>query len=250
MTKWMGAWLLGLAIAFVSSAALAQAPAATKEGGALSDADRARRDASKVFSFIKFQAVRARAPSPAAAGGGAPVAPVAVAANPVASQDRSAEQVLAKAAPQVSAPLATTDSAAESDPAALLAASPTAAGPGGTDVAVAAAAAAVAKPIAPPLEAKTSPTPAPPPEPEELVELALIHHEQPVVPPRQLANARSGSVMVQFTVQPDGKTHKVFARPGAQLVLARAAIRAVEQWRFEPISEAREVMVEVAFKLD
>ncbi|RVT86419.1 TonB family protein [Inhella crocodyli] len=244
------AWVLAGAV--VAGPVWAQAPAPKKDAAALSDADRAKRDASKVFSFIKFHAVRSAAPAPA------PAATALAAAAPAAPRapDRVTDAPTpgANAAPNpasgpIAAPMAAASApaptgaatAALADPAALLAAAPTAAG--GAAPAVASVA-AVAAPVAPAVQAQ------PTPEPEELVELALIEHVEPVVPARLQGIVRSGSVMVQFTVQPDGKTAKVFARPGGQVRLAQVAVKAVEQWRFAPIPEPRDVMVELAFKLD
>lgn len=243
------AWVLAGVV--VAGPAWAQAPAPKKDAAALSDADRAKRDASKVFSFIKFHAVRSAAPAPA------PAATALAAAAPATPRapERGADPATATAAAPnpapspVAAPMAAasapapvgTSTAAMADPAALLAAAPTAAG--GAAPAVASLA-AVAPPVAPTVQAQ------PAPEPEELVELALIEHVEPIVPARLQGIVRSGSVMVQFTVQPDGKTAKVFARPGGQMRLAQVAVKAVEQWRFAPIPEPRDVMVELAFKLD
>ncbi len=236
------AWVL--AGALLTGPALAQTPAPKRDGAALSDADRAKRDASKVFSFIKFHAVRSAAPVPANAGA---VAAASNAAVPVRPANQPADKPVDAAAlavappPVLAAASAPAPVVATHDPAALLAAAPTAAGSMAPAVA---AVAAVAQPVPPPVQAQ------PAPEPEELVELALIEHVEPVVPQRLQGMVRNGSVMVQFTVQPDGSTAKVFARPGAQLRLSQVAIKAVEQWRFAPIPEPREVMVELAFKFD
>jgi protein TonB len=241
--------VLVLTSALLAGGVQAQSTAPKKDGPELSDADRAKRDASKVFSFIKFHAVRSPAAAPAG-GGGAQASAASFAGRP---QDKAADKpndkpadkpVDGQVAAQAVAPSpAAADSASPAlDPSALVATAPTAGGAAGAQGV--AAVAAVAQPVPPPVVAK------PAPEVEELVELALIHHVQPEVPARHLANVRNGSVVVQFTVQPDGKTDNVFARPGAQLRLAQAAIRAVEQWRFSPIGEPRDVMVEVAFNFD
>lgn len=237
-----------LAGALLTGPALAQTPAPKKDGAALSDADRAKRDASKVFSFIKFHAVRSAAPVPANAGAVAAASNAAVPLRPAdqpadkpADKPTEAPALAVAPPPALAAASAPAPVVATHDPAALLAAAPTAAGSLAPAVA---AVAAVAQPVPPPVQAQ------PAPEPEELVELALIEHVEPVVPQRLQGMVRNGSVMVQFTVQPDGSTAKVFARPGAQLRLSQVAIKAVEQWRFAPIPEPREVMVELAFKFD
>lgn len=241
------AW--ALAAAMVAGPALAQVPVPKKDAPELSDAERAKRDASKVFSFIKFHAVRSATPAPV------PVAPnaVAVAPSPARTVEKppeggavalaasaSSPAVAASPAPPVNASVSAAKAALQ-DPAALLAEAPTAAGAAAPTVA---SLAAVAPPVSPPVQVQPSS------EPDEPVELALLEHVEPVVPARLQGIVRNGSVMVQFTVQPDGKTAKVFAQPGAQTRLAQVAVRAVEQWRFAPITEPREVMVELAFKFD
>jgi TonB family protein len=203
--------------------------AQAKPAGDLTDADRAKRDADKVFRFIKLQAQRPAAPA----------APAAAAAPRVASAPRAA------AAP---APIATA-AAKGPDVAELLATAPTATGQAAEpEAAVAPLPSAVPAP-SPVAEAAPSAAVATAPETEE-IELALIAHVQPELPNNRLGNLRDGSVWVQFSVEPDGRTSHVVARPGAQLRLAQSAVKAVQQWRFAPISAVQDVAVEIAFKVN
>jgi TonB family protein len=79
----------------------------------------------------------------------------------------------------------------------------------------------------------TAPAAAAPPLPS--VPLKLAHYVEPVYPeifrPRNL----TGSVTVEFTVKPDGSTSEISVKtaqpPG---VFDRAAIEAVQRWRYQP----------------
>jgi protein TonB len=206
-------WVLGgLAWAVCGWAAAQPAPAPAKpEAAPLSDTERAKRDANKVFSFIKLQAAR---PAPAL---------------------RTLEPVRVAQAPDAPSPAAEMD-----DPAALIAAQPTASGTPALGVdAVAALAVVVSPPVA-----------SAPPLPEPLEALTLLHHVAPTLTGALRDTQRNASVQVQFTVLPDGTPAKVAAKPGAPARLALAAVRAVEQWRFAPIRVPRDAAVEVAFQLD
>jgi TonB family protein len=222
MVAWMGP----------SPDALAQA----KSDADLTDADRAKRDADKVFRFIKLQAQRQAAPAAPAAPRVATAPRAATATGPAAAPSPGAVRGPDVAALVATTPAATGRAAAPQASAAALAELP--------------AAVAVAAVPAPSPVAEAQPSAAgPAPETEE-IELAIINHVQPELPSNRLGNLRDGVVWVQFSVEPDGRTSHVVARPGAQLRLAQSAVKAVQQWRFAPISAAQDVAVEIAFKLN
>ncbi len=216
-------WMAGAMAA--SSVAWAQ----TKPDGDLTDAERAKRDAAKVFRFIKLQAQRQAAPA----------APAAAAAPRVVSAPRAAPAPSPVPTPAAKGP----------DVAELAAAVPTATGQAPAPDAYVAPLPAAVPAASPVVEAAPSAAVAPPPEAEE-IELELINHVQPELPNNRLGNLRDGVVWVQFSVEPDGRTSNVVARPGAQVRLAQSAVKAVQQWRFAPISTAQDVAVEIAFKLN
>lgn len=180
----------------------------------LSDQDRARRDASKVFAFIKFQALKS--------GGGGGV------------------QVASAGAAMPAKPAAL-------DPAKLIAEAPPAAGP------ASAATAALPEGVADLSVAPSTAVPlAPIAEAEVDLGLQLIEHVEPELP-RQSNGAvalKSGSVIVRFAVGLDGKVTSASAREGSPRRLAVAAVRAVQQWRFAPLTKPHEAEVEIAFNLD
>lgn len=211
--------LCGLLLALSLPSAMAQD---------LSDSERAKRDAAKVFNFIKFHAVRAK--SAPVAGVAAPVvAPVAVAAAPVAAP---------RPRPAPVKPLVAESAPAPTESALLADAQP------GTSL----------PPVSEPLVAVASPAPLaaqpqPEPEPEpEMVEIKLIHHVQPELPRGN--SLRDGTVRVRFTIEPDGRVSKAVAAEGAQRRLATSATRAIEQWRFAPLPQLQEVEVDIDFRFD
>jgi protein TonB len=61
----------------------------------------------------------------------------------------------------------------------------------------------------------------------------LISHREPVFPPVARQTGVSGSVELQFTITPDGKVRDVSVVNGNPM-LARAAIDAVQTWRYAP----------------
>ncbi len=211
----------------------------------LSDAERARRDAEKVFSFIKFHTVRPAAaapkpaPAPAAAARPAPrpaPAPAAAAAPAPAAVATQAAVVAAVPTPAASAPAGVAEAAAPASAAAM---------PGQPGVTLPPA----AEPA--PVEAP-APAPAPAPveeEPDE-VPLKLIAYVAPVMNSQVLSaiDGKTISVPVRFTVQPDGVVSEARSTGKAPRAVANAAVRAVQQWRFDPIPAVREVDVELAFK--
>nr|WP_316640155.1 energy transducer TonB [uncultured Roseateles sp.] len=198
---------------------------------ALSDADRAKRDADKVSQWIRLVADKAAAkPAPAPAAVAAAAAKKAGPA-PVTPSNNSA--TLAAARKQIEASTETGATAAEPAPAPVAADT-------GTRMAMAT--------LAAPAPASVTPPPAAIEEPE--VPLKPLFQVQPEFP-RQLVNTlQSGMVAVRFTVRPDGTVSQAEAISSSHRRLSQAAIDAVKQWRFAPIKQERTAAVEVGFKLE
>jgi protein TonB len=235
--------LAGLLLVLLAPMAVAQQGSA-----ALSDSERAKRDANKVLSFIKFHAVRA--PRPAAA----PVAAPAPAMATVAAVATAPAPARPRAAPVVAREsdglqVAALDQAAMQKTAGTMSAPAL----GGERPGITLPPVSEPQPQVQPVEVQPQPSPAPvepvpEPDAEDLVELKLIEHVQPELPRGN--GLRDGSVRVRFTVMPDGSVQKVTTNSSAQRRLATAATRAVQQWRFEAIQEATEVEVDVDFRFD
>jgi protein TonB len=255
-----------LSLSLAAMAAQAQtapaAPAAAADPKAqLSDVERAKRDADKVFQWIKFHAEKGEKK----------------ASDRPHDAKAEAVKTVAKPAPAAAAPAMIPARRQESDPAAErpLAARGDAGAAMQTVAATAPSPAPMAQTVAPaapapqPLSEAPSPqvvaiaapsTSAPagkgtPPEPEtaepdEPVPLKLVRRVDPEYPRGLLSMQRQGSVMVQFIVRPDGTVDAAQAVRSPDRKLSAAALNAVKQWRFEPIPAPRQVSVEIGFQVE
>lgn len=218
--RWMVGGLLAL-----------QALGAMAEG--ISDAERAKRDAEKVFSFIKIQTVRKADAAPAAKAE-APKPAVARAPAPAATT------ATATARPSEPEP-------AQTEPARLRADLSPAAAPQTQSVdALPVVAMANTRSLAP-----TAPSAAPAPEDDES-ELKLIDFVAPELSTQLQATLGTSNprVKLHFKVGADGRVVSVRAAEGVPRRIGQVAERAVAQWRFEAISAPREAEVEIAFRRD
>lgn len=247
--------LLSSLLALAAAGVLAQTPPAS-DRDKLSDAERARRDAEKVFSFIKFHTVRPAAPAAAAR----PAPPARPAAAPQAAAAAAAAGTAA-AAPLAAAPAPSPAPAALASvpapaaaPAALAPSTPTAAqGLGTPQPGISQPPQAEPAPSLPNTSAAAAlPEPVPAPEPDDEVPLKLLAYTPPEMNAQVMdaLGSRPVVVPVRFTVQPNGRVSEArsLATGGVPRRVAQAAVRAVQQWRFEPIPAVREVDVEIAFK--
>ncbi len=197
----------------------------------LNDAERARRDAEKVLSFIKFQPVKTKPANEAADKPRRPTPPTPLAPGQAAAPP----PVHAKAAAQqAEAGAATTPSAlpTASAPSSLPPQAQTASG-------YTAPAAAVSEPE--------------PDADDGEAELQIQHFVSPVLPPSVQKTLGSGTrkVVMRFTVQPSGAVSQAApAEDDVPARLVRPATEAILQWRFAPLPHARTVDVEIAFKRD
>ncbi|WP_431260465.1 energy transducer TonB [Roseateles chitinivorans] len=226
-------------------------PAAAAAVAPMSDVDRAKRDADKVFQWIKFHAekgekkpaheAKAEAPRPVAR----PVAVTAPAPATVArrqdadparnAQDAAPVPVVASASP---APAAIGQSAAQTIAPPTSVPPPMSEAPSPQVVSMSAPSSAVS----------AGKVPDPEPEADEPVPLKLLHKVDPEYPRALLSQQRSGSVLVQFTVRPDGAVDAAQAVRSPDRKLSVAAVTAVKQWRFGPIPAPRQVSVEIGFQ--
>lgn len=258
--------LLSVAVAltlFIPSVRAQNAPnapaASASAPSSPSATERARRDADKVFQMILMHSDKARAPastpvkqavtrdvSPGASAGPAAAArpPVSAAPAPVQAALRTtpaaapaatvaartpAVPAAAPALPAVSpdatsaAPLVSPPPAVEPTPA------PTAPAPNATSALPTRAA---AQPVAPP----------------EVNKLELLSSVEPDFPARLLRTLGSGKVVVQFDVAADGTVSQVDVVQSSHRGLDAAAIAAVKQWRFKPMSGSASGTTELRFE--
>ena len=83
-----------------------------------------------------------------------------------------------------------------------------------------------------------------------MLPLKLLSRVEPEMPRQLQANIRTGLVLVRFTVQPDGRVAAPEVVQTTNQRMSAAALEAVLQWRFAPISQARLATVEVGFSRD
>ncbi len=224
----------------------------TAQTPSISDAERARRDAEKVFDFIKFHTVK---PKPTAEPE-KPRKPAAPSAPRPTGQPHHTEFA---AAPYAAPPPACAGIPASSAQPHGVASART------RPLTDAAAPSPQPQPEPPAASFSTTPTHtvaapavAADPEPEandpEEVPLKLQRFVEPVLP-RLTRDALAGStrdaiVTVRFTVEASGTVSKAEALPDSPRRFARPATDAVLQWQFAPLPQARTVDVEIAFRRD
>lgn len=219
-------WVLALGLCAAALAASAQQLGDLEKKAGLSDADRAKRDADKVFQWIKFNADKAPAKAAPAPAPVKPAAPVAKApARPDAERTAAAKgDAAAHKAEPAPAPEAVRQAAA----------------PAEEPVQVA----AVSPKLNPPPPAAVAP------EPEPEVALQLLNKVEPEIPRQLLNTLRSGVVVVKFTVEANGEVKEAEATKSSHRKLAAVAVDAVKQWRFAPLPKPREVSVEIGFQAE
>jgi len=209
-----------LVSAIVAGTAGAQTPASPD----MSAAERAKRDADKVFQWIRIHSDKPRkATAPAPAAG-----------------DKTQAAVARPAPARTRAPETLAEPARERTDAVRAVAPPEPALPAGP-VPVQAAAEVVPDASAP------MATSAATVEEESLTPLVK---SAPEFPPNLMRQLRKGAVQVGFTVKPDGSVSDARAVSSSHPRLVAAAVATVAQWRFQPLRQAQDAMVELGFNLD
>jgi TonB family protein len=212
------------ALAFAAFGMAAHAQLVPSVGAASAPAtdgmERAQRQADNVMRWIKVHADKPRAPA------AAPVAPAPVKPpEPLAAKPAPAPKA-AVAAPAAPAPAPTPE------PAVVVAPEPV-------------APVVVAPPAPAPVVAKAPPPP--PEEEEDTTPLKVLAQPQPEIPRTLLASLTAGKVMIQFTVEPSGKTSNVEILSSANRKLNAPTMAAVSNWRFAPIKKPRTAQIEIDF---
>lgn len=238
--------------------------------------ERAQKAADAVFRWIKINADKPGV-RPAAAPAASPAAPASAAApaagpGPSAAapqrrqQPSSARVATSPAAPEPGVPAKTTAPSSPALPTAQSTIQPTTQGqvsPAGMLSAstVSAASAPSGLPtngpaVPEPLSANTQPAvPAttraePELEPEPEVPLQLLSKVDPVMPKLPSQLRRDGYAQVQLTVEPDGHVSQAAVIKASHPRFGSAAVDAVRQWRFKPVSQSRDAAVEIHFNND
>lgn len=227
---------LAMALTLSGGPGLAQDLGDLEAKAKLSAAERAKRDADKVYQWIRFHADKAPAKPRAAPEAAAPVrpAPAPAAVRPAPPEPARPALAQSQAEPMLGPeqPLVATSPAAPPEPItqAVALAPQAATSPVTPSPAVAALAAA-------------PPASEPPDEP-----LRLIERVEPEYPAVLLRGRGSGSVLVQFQVQPDGSVQAPEVLKSSNQRLVASVLAAVARWRFAPINKTRVATVEVGFR--
>jgi TonB family protein len=241
-------------LALASGAAWAQtaASATPPATGEISASDRAKRDAEKVFQWIRIHSDKPRKAAIAAT----PAPPPAVAtARPARPANRAADSGIIETVTPLAGRAEPLRDSGEADRAtAAAAALNQSAAP------TKAMADASAVPATPTLAAGTPPAPAdavlaavaPPSRAAEALEQTLvpIHRTDPEFSPKLMHSLRKGSVQVSFTVKPDGTVGQAQAVSSTHPKLKDTAVATVSQWRFKPLQHAQQGVVELGFNVD
>ncbi len=238
----------------------AAAAAATDAKAPLSDVERAKRDADKVFQWIKFHAEKGETKKPEHQAKtdakpepkSEPRAQPAVAKSTVParkSDDDSRTVAMSPSDSQRGDPGGMTRTSLTASSAVPASATPPAY-TGRIPESMAMAAPATAPVVGTPAAPAQQPEPEPAPLPEEDTPLRLVNKVDPEYPRALLSQQRNGSVMVKFVVQTDGSVEQVEATKSPDRKLSIAAVAAVKQWRFAPINKPRPVSVEIGFQME
>lgn len=204
----------------------------------LSDAERAKRDADKVYQWIRFNADAAAKPKPPSAKPAAAPAPAAATAAAPAIKPRP----VATPAPAEAITAATALPAASAPPAASI-----------TPALVAAAAAPAPEllaSLAPAAAMSPPPAARPPlPEPAPINEgLQLLERVEPEFPRNVLRDGGSGSVLVRLQVEANGSVSGAEVLRSSNRRLVPPVLQAVARWRFAPQARAQSAEVEIGFR--
>jgi protein TonB len=80
-------------------------------------------------------------------------------------------------------------------------------------------------------------------------QIQLLNKVEPVYPPLMLAAKRTGTVVLDATIHPDGSIGDVTVLQSPGPVFDRAAVDAVKQWRYSPPGFEAILTVTVIFSI-
>lgn len=224
----------------------AQTPATAPPAAELTPAERAKRDADKVFQMImihsdKPRKVRAEAKAEPKRDDKAAPAVTPTAQRPAHAEPAAAAVAGAAARANERSGKPESATAAQSTSATAAAASPNAS-PGGSGPGTATQLASA------PLAAATPAAAAE--EDDDDVALVAVKQFAPEFPGNVMRQLRKGTVQVRFDVQPDGSVGHAEIVKTTNRRLNETAVAAVSQWRFQPVRKLQTAIVELGFDLD
>jgi TonB family protein len=230
---------------FPTLAQTAPAPAPVPSPSDVAPSERAKRDADKVFHWIMIQGDRTRkAPAAAAkdskdARDDRPAAkPIKVPAPEPAPARPKPDATVAAAEPVNTKPVG--KPAERPAEAAVPPAVPSAVAAAPSNAGLTRAESAPLAPAAPAVEPADD-------APQALVALA---QPAPQFPANLMRTLRRGAVQVRFNVMTDGSVSNLEVLHTTSARLNNAALEAIAQWRFQPVSKMQTGAVEVGFDLE
>ena len=221
-----------LVFATLCSAAWSQSAPTPAAAPVVSDSDRAKRDAEKVFQWIRIHSDKPRRAA-VAAPPAAPAAPV------VAARPKPASKSNESGITETVTPLATarTEAPREAAPAA----------PAPIETSSAAAPSAADKPSETLVATASQKSKV---EVDEDLMLIPVHRTEPEFSKALMRTLRKGQVQVSFTVKPDGTVTQAQAVTSTHPRLKDVAVATVQEWRFQPLRHAQQAVVDLGFNLD
>jgi TonB family protein len=237
-------WVAGCTfIAALSGGAYAEtaAPAtpAPTPSGDMSPAERAQREADRVFQWIRIHSDKPRKPT-STRDDKAPASSAAV-KGPGRPSPKPADGASADAA--TARREVARDKTEPAQPSALSSSAGTTPAPGATMNGASPDSSAAGG-----LVAAVAPNPVAVPEPD--APLVPVIRTEPAFPSSLMRTLRKGMVQVSFTVEPDGSVSQPQAVTSTNSRLNSAAIGTVTQWRFQPLRHAQQAVVDLGFNLD
>lgn len=249
---------------FIVAGALALAPLlaaaqAASEPAANGDAalERAKRDADKVFKWIMIHSDKPRKAAAAAdakpVAAPAPTTATAAAAPRPAPKPKVEDSGIVERVTPIAATAASARPPAPPTAVAALAPKPAAASAAAAPAQLSASDAALALATASAAAGRTASPPMP--TAEELEDdddepLVLVKQVEPEFSLPTMRKLLKGAVRVRFEVKPDGDVGETEVVKTTSSRLNEAAMRAVAQWKFQPVKRAQHGVVELAFNLE
>jgi TonB family protein len=258
--------LLGLLLLWAGSIEAAPSTDPVTDPKFAPAAERAQREADKVFRWILINGSQPKRSAPAEAA--EPAAPAArrQAPRPKADEPRAATQgtkpperlpAADQATPAGRAAATATSAPRASSPSASTPPAPAQAGSRPPGAAARAQVPAIAAPVPATASASATAQPqAPDPaamaaavKPVEDEPLILVHQVEPEFPAAILRRQPKGSVLVRFEVQTDGSVLGAEVVKTSNPRLNAPALQAVSQWRFQPLQLPQSGTAELAYDL-
>jgi TonB family protein len=211
------------------------APAASAAASELSPAERARRDADKVFRLIMIHSDKPRRAAASRDDALVATTRAKAPARPSSNGDEVTVKAGAAFAPKEAVVAVVVDRPSEAPV---------------PDAAPVAADRPEPAAIVPVAAAATTPPAVPAPTGSDVETVTPLVRTEPQFAPNLMRMLRKGQVDVQFTVLPDGSVSDARVVTSSHPRLNGPALASIAQWRFAPVRTAQSAIVGLGFDLD